>query len=420
MWISSSPSKNRSDRGRIDVFFRGLNWILKATLLILALSSFSVAAASDLPESCRDNRETCFAKTSNELEDGWGKYIRIEDGGISWNASGMSKIGLYKNKDNECNKLSFSMDKPTFAESDTNHTDCKFSMHYNKCVMNISLATVDAGDTLSFKDDGKDGGTAGVLRPGSSVKVELEGGELKCNSKKCNQEGDFCGFETQKDGGWCKFNFTLEKTGSCDGTIRFDYKLLATTQAPTTAAPEETTTTQGTAESGLSPWIIVGIVLVVLLLVAGGAGLLVFLICRRKRREPPQNMAEKGNAGIDCQCETAVSSSVVLQTAVSGEKPVSAKVNEPPKNERKDERSKPTSQTEVAKPVSQKKQNVPEPRAKTAVEMNEPKRDPKKAAPMPPSKKKSDKKKDEAKNQILAIRQESMPSIYRICPFVKL
>ncbi|KAI1701833.1 hypothetical protein DdX_15859 [Ditylenchus destructor] len=125
-------------------------------------------------------------------------------------------------------------------------------------------------------------------------------------------------------------------------------------------------TSEGTAESGLSPWIVVGIILVVLLLVAGGAGLLVFLICRRKRREPAQNMAEKGNAGIDCQCETAVSSSVVLQTAVSGEKPVSAKVNEPPKNERKDERSKPTSQTEVAKPVSQKKQNVPEQRAKTA------------------------------------------------------
>ncbi|KAI1701840.1 hypothetical protein DdX_15866 [Ditylenchus destructor] len=284
MWISSSSSKNRSDRGRIDVFLHGLNWILKASLLILTLASFSVASASELPKDCY-NLDTCFAKNSNELRDGPRDDIGFENNDeISWNVSGMSKIELYKNKEKECKKLSFSMDTIKFAESDKDHTNCKFSMLYNGCRMDIEWTKAEMDGKwklLEFKYV-KDGGIARVF-PHSSVKVELEGSKLTCEPKVSNKEGAFCDFKSQEDGGWCKFDLAFQKN-NCDGTIRFDedYKLLAKVQ--TTTAPDTSPTTEVEASS-LAPWIITLIVVIPLLLVGVGVGLLVyFLIWRGKRR----------------------------------------------------------------------------------------------------------------------------------------
>ncbi|KAI1701839.1 hypothetical protein DdX_15865 [Ditylenchus destructor] len=397
MWISSSPSKNRSDRGRIDVFFRGLNWILKASLLILALASFSVAAAdSVLPKDCY-NPDTCFAKTSNELRDGPRDDIGFENNGeITWNASeessDVSKIELYKDK--ECDKLSFIMDMP--AESGK---DCKFSMLFSGCVMDIEWKADDMeGGTwkeLEFKYVKK--GRALVPFPVSPVNVDLEDGNLTC-TPECSKRGAFCDFETQKDGGWCKFDFAFKKTGNCDGTVRFDqkYKLLAKVQ--TTAAPETSPTTEA---SSLAPWVIILIVVLVLVLVLGGIGFLVFWICRRKRRRSAQNMAEKG-MGSDCQCESTIPPPKSPIKIPRNKKSGSEMVDEPSTKEQNEDGdgSKLASKVEAEKPISQMKKNVPETtpenkpnRILAPDEVYEPLGDPAKAVPMHLSEKKISEKK---------------------------
>ncbi|KAI1701829.1 hypothetical protein DdX_15855 [Ditylenchus destructor] len=418
MWISSSPSKNRSDRGRIDVFFRGLNWIFKASLLILALASLSVASDSVLPEWCDNNPDTCFAKNSNELEGAPRDDIGFGDGEISWSASEKSEIELYKVKNKEC-ELSFNMPKPTFPEPDK---DCKFSL-FNGCKMDIVLKEVGKGVLFSFS--GGDG-EASVFSD-SSVNVGLVGGNLTCTPGCRPVDETFCDFKPQEGGGWCKFNLALTKTGKCDGTIRFDsqdYKLLVR-QPPTTVAPETSPTTDATTSvsiasvpnnanttpvaeaSSLAPWIIALIVVIPLLLVLGGIGFLVFWFCFRKRRGTAQNMAEKGKAGSDYQCETIVPTAKSTQNADRPYQSESAPSSVHSKKDRKEEeRSKRTSQNEVTKTVSQKKQNVPEPapspsplpenkpnRILAPDELYEPLGDPDKAVPMHLSEKKISEKK---------------------------
>ncbi|KAI1690547.1 hypothetical protein DdX_22422 [Ditylenchus destructor] len=299
-------------------------------------------------------------------------------------------------------------------------------MHYNGCEMDIEWTKGD----LKFMEKEVDKAKVGF--PGLSVHVELEGGELNCTSEKensCdrNRTEDFCPFKPDPAGGdWCKFDFAFKKTGSCDGTVRFnkDYKLLAT-QAPTTAAPETSPTTDATTSvsiasvpnnanttpvaeaSSLAPWIIALIVVIPLLLVLGGIGFLVFWFCFRKRRGSPQNMAEKGKAGSDYQCETIVPTAKSTQNADRPYQSESAPSSVHSKKDRKEEeRSKRTSQNEVTKTVSQKKQNVPEPapspsplpenkpnRILAPDELYEPLGDPDKAVPMHLSEKKISEKK---------------------------
>ncbi|KAI1709200.1 hypothetical protein Ddc_13973 [Ditylenchus destructor] len=385
MWIPSSPCKNRvSDRGRIDIFSRGSISGWKASLLLLALASFSVVcAASGLPEWCRDKPDTCFAKNSDELKDGKRDDIVINDSGITWDATDASSIDLYTQK---CGKLSFNMSLVKPADLDEGGK-CEFSMRYTGCDVGIVWSKND----LDFTD--KENRQTGVQYPGMEANVELNGASLSCTSenrkvRSCDSiNEDFCGFKPSKDGDWCSFEFAFKKTGSCDG-----HGL----QAPCNTSTDDCGSNYDSR-------------------VLGGIGFVVFWICRRKRRRSAERMAEKGNMGSDCQCESTIpppkSPIKIPRKKKSGSEMV---VDEPSTKDEDGDGSKLASNVEASKPVSQMQKNsknMPLPSPSPLPEENKPKRiltpdelyeplgDPMKAIPMHLSEKKvSEKKKGHGMN----------------------